>query len=236
MLSVNVAGLLYCAHAALPHLLEARRGRTAAGRRPGQHQLGRRPRGPQRQRRLQPDQARRRGVQRVAAPGGHERHVRVSLVEPGAVSTELASHNRPEIQEVIGERFSDMRAAGGERHRRRHHLRRHPAAPRRDQRGPDPADRAGGLSGSAVRPPCHGTSPYSLRATDSSINWGELVDERLGIAGAGTIATGLAVTACSAGRRAAVGPLGGVRRAGPRRDRQGLLLGSRAPTPTACRW
>ena len=30
-----------------------------------------------------------------------KRHVRVSLVEPGAVETELTSHNRPEVQEII---------------------------------------------------------------------------------------------------------------------------------------
>jgi NADP-dependent 3-hydroxy acid dehydrogenase YdfG len=36
------------------------------------------------------------------------RHVRVSLVEPGAVATELASHNRPEIRESIGQRFGDV--------------------------------------------------------------------------------------------------------------------------------
>jgi NADP-dependent 3-hydroxy acid dehydrogenase YdfG len=36
------------------------------------------------------------------------RHVRVSLVEPGATSTELASHNRPEIQERMGQRFAGM--------------------------------------------------------------------------------------------------------------------------------
>jgi NADP-dependent 3-hydroxy acid dehydrogenase YdfG len=36
------------------------------------------------------------------------RHVRVSLVEPGAVATELASHNRPEILETIGERFANL--------------------------------------------------------------------------------------------------------------------------------
>jgi NADP-dependent 3-hydroxy acid dehydrogenase YdfG len=36
------------------------------------------------------------------------RHVRVSLVEPGAVATELSSHNRPEIQEVIANRFGDV--------------------------------------------------------------------------------------------------------------------------------
>ncbi|MDT4909509.1 MAG: hypothetical protein QOI69_2750, partial [Pseudonocardiales bacterium] len=36
------------------------------------------------------------------------RHVRVSLVEPGAVATELAGHNRPEIQEGLRARFADM--------------------------------------------------------------------------------------------------------------------------------
>lgn len=36
------------------------------------------------------------------------RHVRVSLIEPGAVDTELASHNRPEIQESMAARFADM--------------------------------------------------------------------------------------------------------------------------------
>jgi len=33
------------------------------------------------------------------------RHVRVSLVEPGAVDTELRLHNRPEIQEQMEKRF-----------------------------------------------------------------------------------------------------------------------------------
>src|SRR5450759_420037 len=36
------------------------------------------------------------------------RHVRVSLIEPGAVDTELASHNRPEVLEQIGRRFADI--------------------------------------------------------------------------------------------------------------------------------
>ena len=36
------------------------------------------------------------------------RHVRVSLVEPGAVETELAGHNRPEVQETLRKRFGDM--------------------------------------------------------------------------------------------------------------------------------
>jgi NADP-dependent 3-hydroxy acid dehydrogenase YdfG len=38
------------------------------------------------------------------------RHVRVSLVEPGAVATELVSHNRPEIRErmAAGDDFERM--------------------------------------------------------------------------------------------------------------------------------
>jgi NADP-dependent 3-hydroxy acid dehydrogenase YdfG len=38
------------------------------------------------------------------------RHVRVSLVEPGAVATELVSHNRPEIRERLagGDDFERM--------------------------------------------------------------------------------------------------------------------------------
>jgi NADP-dependent 3-hydroxy acid dehydrogenase YdfG len=34
--------------------------------------------------------------------------VRVSVIEPGAVTTELPSHNRPEIQEQISQRFGDI--------------------------------------------------------------------------------------------------------------------------------
>ncbi len=37
-----------------------------------------------------------------------KRHVRVSLVEPGAVETELVSHNRPEVQETLQKRFGDI--------------------------------------------------------------------------------------------------------------------------------
>jgi NADP-dependent 3-hydroxy acid dehydrogenase YdfG len=36
------------------------------------------------------------------------RHVRVSLVEPGAVATELASHNRPEVMDSIQARFASL--------------------------------------------------------------------------------------------------------------------------------
>lgn len=37
-----------------------------------------------------------------------ERHVRVCLIEPGAVDTELAGHNRPEIQEGMRARFGSI--------------------------------------------------------------------------------------------------------------------------------
>ena len=36
------------------------------------------------------------------------RHLRVSVVEPGAVDTELPTHVRPEIQESLGKRFADV--------------------------------------------------------------------------------------------------------------------------------
>ena len=36
------------------------------------------------------------------------RNLRVSLVEPGAVDTELPTHNREEIREGLHERFADM--------------------------------------------------------------------------------------------------------------------------------
>jgi NADP-dependent 3-hydroxy acid dehydrogenase YdfG len=108
MVSVNVRGLLYCAHAALPHLLRAadtspRRVAdlvnisSVAGRvaRSGsgvynltKHGVG--------------------AFSEALRQEVTQRHVRVSLVEPGAVNTELASHNRPEIQQVMAKRFGDI--------------------------------------------------------------------------------------------------------------------------------
>ncbi len=108
MLDVNLAGLLYCAHAALPHLLHAAEAgprqvadliniSSVAGRvarsGSGVYNLTK------------------HGVGAFSESLRQEvtkRHVRVSLIEPGAVSTELASHNRPEVLEVIGKRFADM--------------------------------------------------------------------------------------------------------------------------------
>ncbi len=108
MVHVNVLGLLYCAKAALPHLLEAAESgerRTAdlvnvssvAGRVPRlgsgvynatKHAVG------------AFSESLRQEVTR--------RHVRVGLIEPGAVATELAGHNRPEVQESMKRRFSEM--------------------------------------------------------------------------------------------------------------------------------
>jgi NADP-dependent 3-hydroxy acid dehydrogenase YdfG len=106
MLAVNVHGLLYMAHEALPHLLKAADDAprqvadlvnisSVAGRVP---RLG-------------------SGVYNLTKHGVGafseslrqevtQRHVRVSLVEPGATATELASHNRAEVQEQMAKRFS----------------------------------------------------------------------------------------------------------------------------------
>jgi NADP-dependent 3-hydroxy acid dehydrogenase YdfG len=108
MIKINVEGLLYCAHAALPHLLQAAQDSprqiadmvnisSVAGRvardGSGVYNLTK------------------HGVGAFSEALRQEvtgRHVRVSLVEPGAVATELSSHNRPEIQEVIANRFGDV--------------------------------------------------------------------------------------------------------------------------------
>ena len=108
MVQLNVLGLMYTTHAALPHLLSAAKQdprqvadlvliSSVAGRVPREgsgaynatkHAVG------------AFGEALRQEVTR--------RHVRVSLVEPGAVATELASHNRPEIQEGMRARFANM--------------------------------------------------------------------------------------------------------------------------------
>jgi NADP-dependent 3-hydroxy acid dehydrogenase YdfG len=98
MIAVNVKGLLYCTHAGLPHLLRAAQDAprrvadlvnvsSVAGRRAGKNA----------------------GVYNLTKFGVGAfseslrqevttQHVRVSLVEPGAVLTELRDHLRPEIR------------------------------------------------------------------------------------------------------------------------------------------
>jgi NADP-dependent 3-hydroxy acid dehydrogenase YdfG len=112
MVELNVLGLLYCAHAALPHLLRAAANgprhvadmvniSSVAGRfaRPGNGVYA----------------LTKFGVgafsdslrQELAA-----QYVRVSLVEPGATATELAGHNRPEVLESIRSQFGQRMEAG----------------------------------------------------------------------------------------------------------------------------
>ncbi|MBV9464560.1 MAG: SDR family NAD(P)-dependent oxidoreductase [Solirubrobacterales bacterium] len=108
MLDVNVAGLLYCAHAALPHLLEAAQDgpRQVADMVNVSSVAGRVARNGSGVYNLT-----KHGVGAFSEALRQEvagRHVRISLVEPGAVATELQSHNRPEIQQSIAERFGGI--------------------------------------------------------------------------------------------------------------------------------
>jgi len=108
MIDLNLKGLLYVAHAALPHLLAAAEqeprqiadlvnissvaGRIA-GKNSGVYNLTK------------------FGVGAVSESLRQEvtgRHVRVCIVEPGAVDTELPGHNRPEIQELLLARIGDI--------------------------------------------------------------------------------------------------------------------------------
>jgi NADP-dependent 3-hydroxy acid dehydrogenase YdfG len=101
MVELNVLGLLYCAHAGLPHLLRAAEDgprevadmvniSSVAGRvaRTGNGVYS----------------LTKHGVGAFSESLRQEvtkRYVRVSLVEPGATATELVSHNRPEVLDSI---------------------------------------------------------------------------------------------------------------------------------------
>ena len=108
MLDVNVDGVLYCAHAALPHLLAAAQDspREVADMVNVSSVAGRYPR-----RGSAVYNLTKFGVGAFSESLRQEvagRRVRVSLVEPGATATELRSHNRPEIQEAQAQRFAGM--------------------------------------------------------------------------------------------------------------------------------
>ena len=108
MVDLNIKGLLYVAHASLSHLLAAAESgprhvadlvniSSVAGRvaRNGSGVYN----------------ATKHAVGAFSESLRQEvtgRHVRVSLVEPGAVDTELASHNRDEVQESMKARFASM--------------------------------------------------------------------------------------------------------------------------------
>jgi NADP-dependent 3-hydroxy acid dehydrogenase YdfG len=111
MVDLNVLGLLYCAHAAVPHLLRAAEdsprqvadivnissvaGRVARNG-SGVYNLTK------------------HGVGAFSESLRQElakRYVRVSLVEPGATATELAGHNRPEVLEAMRNQFGQRMEA-----------------------------------------------------------------------------------------------------------------------------
>jgi NADP-dependent 3-hydroxy acid dehydrogenase YdfG len=108
MVEINVLGLLYCAHAALPHLLRAAEDspRRVADMVNVSSVAGRVARSGS-------------GVYNLTKHGVGafteslrqevtKRHVRVSMVEPGATETELSGHNRPEVLDAIRTQFSDV--------------------------------------------------------------------------------------------------------------------------------
>lgn len=108
MVRLNLLGLLYCTHAALPHLLVAADGEpravadvvnvsSVAGR------VARLNSGVY--------NATKHGVGAFSESLRQEvttRHVRVTLIEPGATATELAFHNRPEILEGMAQTFGGV--------------------------------------------------------------------------------------------------------------------------------
>ena len=108
MVNLNVLGLLYCAHAALPHLTKAAESSprkvadmvnvsSVAGR---HARLG-------------------SGVYNLTKFGVGafseslrqevtKKHVRISLVEPGMVATELQTHLRPEVRDTLKAALGEM--------------------------------------------------------------------------------------------------------------------------------
>jgi NADP-dependent 3-hydroxy acid dehydrogenase YdfG len=108
MVKLNALGVLYIAHAALPHLLKAAQDSprrvadlvnvsSVAGR------VARRNSGVYNLTKF--------GIGAFSESLRQEvtgRHVRVSLVEPGAVDTELMSHVRAEVREQAAQRFANV--------------------------------------------------------------------------------------------------------------------------------
>jgi NADP-dependent 3-hydroxy acid dehydrogenase YdfG len=108
MVHINLLGLMYCTHPALPHLLRAAAdsGRGVADIVNMSSVAGRETRSGS-----AAYEATKHAVGAFSDALRKEvttRHVRVSLVEPGAVITELPDHNRPEVRAVLDERFAKM--------------------------------------------------------------------------------------------------------------------------------
>jgi NADP-dependent 3-hydroxy acid dehydrogenase YdfG len=114
MVNLNVLGLLYCTHAALPHLLAAAEGdpRSVADVVNISSTAGR-------VARLNSGvyNATKFGVVAFSESLRQEvtaRHVRVSIIEPGATATELASHNRPVVLEEMAKNFGGIELMASE--------------------------------------------------------------------------------------------------------------------------
>ena len=108
MVQLNLSALLHVTHAALPHLLAAatQEPRRVADLVNISSVAGRRPRAGSGVYNLT-----KFGVGAFSEALRQEvtgRHLRVSLVEPGAVDTELATHLRPEIRAQSAKRFADI--------------------------------------------------------------------------------------------------------------------------------
>jgi NADP-dependent 3-hydroxy acid dehydrogenase YdfG len=109
MVELNLLGLLYVAHAALPHLLDA--ARTRGGRRVADLVNISSVAGRVANRGSGVYNLTKFGVGAFSESLRQEvtgRHVRVGLIEPGAVATELMDHIRPEIQEQARARFAGV--------------------------------------------------------------------------------------------------------------------------------
>jgi NADP-dependent 3-hydroxy acid dehydrogenase YdfG len=109
MIELNLRAMMECTHAALPHLLAAAADSprqvadlvnvsSVAGRFPRSGSAG-----------YNASKFGVTGFSEALRLEVTKRHVRVSVIEPGAVETELVSHNRAEIIERHRQRFGDTR-------------------------------------------------------------------------------------------------------------------------------
>ncbi|WP_420594780.1 SDR family NAD(P)-dependent oxidoreductase [Deinococcus sp.] len=108
MVALNISGLLYIVHAALPHLLSAAETSSrrvsdlvnvssVSGRRP---QAGASVYGMTKAGVISFSEALRQSVAK--------RHLRVGVIEPGTTDTEMKSHQRPEVQQQIEKRLAGL--------------------------------------------------------------------------------------------------------------------------------
>ena len=108
MVDINLNALLWCAHAALPHLLAAAEQdpRRVADLVNISSVAGRFPRSGSAAYNATKHAV--TGFSEALRQEVTQRHVRVSLVEPGAVATELRLHNSAEVQAGMDQRFGDI--------------------------------------------------------------------------------------------------------------------------------